>query len=338
MSGRMNRRRRRKRKLHFIKLVGLFSFIILVGLSSYLILQSKFQAEANAAPPKSEQSAEHNLKEDLKDQIDKNKAKDKATKENNDSLEQEKLDKKKANSNKETDEKNTEKENSKNSEKNTGTDKVIDKKPPTNATEPPVTTSKTVYLTFDDGPHKVSGDILALLEEYNAKATFFMLDGNMKMYPDAVKKMVQQGHGVGSHGVTHDKNKFYKSTNSVIGEMSQTLQTIHNLTGVDSDLIRTPYGSSPHMTPAYKKAVVNAGYKMWDWNIDSRDWYFKDSRYVDSVIEQFNKVKNGNEPIVILLHEKPETLAQLPKLLDYLSEQNYEFKAIDSSMEPIQFP
>src|SRR5690606_39182121 len=196
--------------------------------------------------------------------------------------------------------------------------------------ETPAPPSQTVYLTFDDGPHKVSMDILALLDQYDAKATFFMLDGNIKNYPDAVKEMVNKGHSVGLHGVTHDKNKFYQSSKSVLGEMDQTQQTILELTGIETDLIRTPFGSAPHMTDAYKDAVDAAGYKMWDWNIDSRDWQFRDSRYVESVIDQLNNLNRVNEPIVILLHERPETLEHLPKLLDYLTEQGYEFGTLDS--------
>ncbi|WP_010677834.1 polysaccharide deacetylase family protein, partial [Bacillus timonensis] len=107
--------------------------------------------------------------------------------------------------------------------------------------ETPAPPSRAVYLTFDDGPHKVSKDILALLDQYDAKATFFMLDNNIKNYPDAVKEMVSKGHSVGLHGVTHDKNKFYQSSKSVVGEMDQTQQTILELTGIETDLIRTPF-------------------------------------------------------------------------------------------------
>ena len=47
---------------------------------------------------------------------------------------------------------------------------------------------KVVYLTFDDGPHPVSMDILELLNKYDAKATFFLLEPNMRKQPEAVEK------------------------------------------------------------------------------------------------------------------------------------------------------
>ncbi len=196
---------------------------------------------------------------------------------------------------------------------------------------------KIVYLTFDDGPADISGDIIRLLERYHFKATFFMIDGNIRRYPEAVKLMVKSGETVGLHSVTHDQKKFYASVNSVLGELNQNRNTLKEISGIDSYFMRTPYGSVPKMTPEYRKAVKEAGYFMWDWNIDSKDWYYKDSRYVYSVIEQLNRMSHHQGPIVILLHERPATLAHLPKLLDYLRKQGYEGKAIDRSTPPYQF-
>ncbi len=195
--------------------------------------------------------------------------------------------------------------------------------------------SRTVYLTFDDGPHKVSDQILTMLDEYDAKATFFMLDGNMKSFPEAVKRMAENGHSLGAHGVTHDKKRIYHSPQTVVAEMNQTLNTIKEITGINSSLIRTPYGSAPHMTEPYKKAVDESGYLMWDWNIDSKDWYYRDKRLVDYTIAQIVEQSIKQEPLVILLHEREETLAQLPELLKYLKEQNYSFKALEAKMTPI---
>ncbi|WP_190284700.1 polysaccharide deacetylase family protein [Bacillus sp. S3] len=197
--------------------------------------------------------------------------------------------------------------------------------------------NKTVYLTFDDGPAAFSGEIIALLEQYQFKATFFMIDGNIRKYPDSVKLMVQNGETVGLHSVSHSPKAFYASANSVIAELTQNRNTLKEISGVDSYIMRTPYGSVPHMTVEYRQAVQENGYKMWDWNIDSKDWYYKDARYVDSVIEQLNHLADHNGPKVILLHERQETLDHLPALLDYLSKQGYEGKSIESTMTPVQF-
>ncbi|MEH7352865.1 polysaccharide deacetylase family protein [Neobacillus drentensis] len=228
-----------------------------------------------------------------------------------------------------------------NATQETGTPQTPEKE--SNATQPqqnntqPEGNHKTVYLTFDDGPAAFSGEIIALLEQYHYKATFFMIDGNIRKYPDAVKLMVQNGETVGLHSVSHNPKVFYASANSIISELTQNRNTLKEISGVDSYIMRTPYGSVPHMTVGYRQAVHDNGYLMWDWNIDSKDWFYKDERYVDSVIEQLNRLADHNGPIVILLHERQETLAHLPALLDYLSQQGFEGKAIDSTMTPVQF-
>ncbi|MFS0636592.1 polysaccharide deacetylase family protein [Mesobacillus foraminis] len=194
---------------------------------------------------------------------------------------------------------------------------------------------KTVYLTFDDGPHQASEEILAVLARYDAKATFFMLDGNIKKHPNAVRKMAKEGHALGMHGVTHDKKKIYQSPKTVINEMDQARKTIKAVTGVDTLLIRTPYGSVPYMKADYKKAVKDHGYILWDWNIDSMDWHYRDQRFIDNILAQLAAQSSSSRPPVILLHERKETAAELPKLLDYLSRNRYEMKALDPSMTPI---
>ncbi|MFS0862520.1 polysaccharide deacetylase family protein [Fredinandcohnia sp. 179-A 10B2 NHS] len=308
---------KRTKKTNYLKVVGLLSFIILLLLYSFFLLQSKFFLEADASTPapisEEKDTLEHVIDDILKP--------DQQEKESPESKQEQTPAEEKLEPIKEVDK---------------PIEPSVEEPEQQTPIETPAAPERAVYLTFDDGPHKVSLDILALLDKYNAKATFFMLDNNIKAYPDAVKQMVEKGHSVGLHGVSHDKQKFYQSSNSVLGEMNQTQQTILDITGIETDLIRTPFGSSPHMTDAYKDAVAAQGYKLWDWNIDSRDWQFRDGRYVDSVIDQLNKLNRINEPIVILLHERPETLEHLPRLLDYLSKQNYEFKALDSSMHPIQ--
>ncbi|OIK16418.1 hypothetical protein BIV60_05245 [Bacillus sp. MUM 116] len=196
---------------------------------------------------------------------------------------------------------------------------------------------KTIYLTFDDGPESFSEDILSLLEKYNYKATFFMLDGNIKRYPDAVKKMVKLGDSIGIHGVTHNVKLFYASEKSVMGEINQTQETLKTITGTDTFLVRTPFGSYPYLTEKERKAVSDGGYMLWDWNIDSQDWYYRDERFVKNVIQQLEQKSKQKGPIIILMHEKRETLKYLPKLLDYLNKHGYESEALSSQMASVHF-
>ena len=138
-----------------------------------------------------------------------------------------------------------------------------------------VDTRKVMYLTFDDGPSKYTREILEVLDKYEMKATFFMLDGAMKEDPEAVKQTVEKGHAVGLHGVSHKTGSFYCGQDGPLKEMEQTNDTLESIVGFKSCLVRTPYGSSPYLTQKQYINLVSRDYRIWDWNIDSKDWAYK---------------------------------------------------------------
>jgi peptidoglycan/xylan/chitin deacetylase (PgdA/CDA1 family) len=76
------------------------------------------------------------------------------------------------------------------------------------------------------------------------------------------------------------------------------------------------YGSVPYKKENYKKPVRNHGYMIWDWNIDSMDWHYREKRLIHNTLGQRAAQTSSNRPLVILLHERKETVAQL---LEYLS-------------------
>ncbi|MGD6848862.1 polysaccharide deacetylase family protein [Rossellomorea aquimaris] len=196
---------------------------------------------------------------------------------------------------------------------------------------------KTVYITFDDGPNENTGAILKVLNQYGAKASFFMLEPNMKKHSEAVRQIVEEGHSVGLHGVTHDVSEVYQSSESVVGEMLTAQSTLESITGIRSELIRVPYGSVPNMKPEYLKAVKREGFRLWDWNVDSEDWKFHSGEYVQNVMDQLASYSYENQPKVILIHEKPTTLAYLDSLLKKLKDQGYNMKTLTEEMDPVAF-
>ena len=198
--------------------------------------------------------------------------------------------------------------------------------------------SMTVYLTVDDGPSKNTARILDVLDEYQAKATFFMLEPAMAAHGEDLVRMAQEGHALGMHGVTHKKELVYASADSVVDEMLTGQAQIAELTGVTTPLFRAPYGSKPHMTAEYRQAVIDAGLSMWDWNVDSLDWKYRSEAYVEHTIEQLENLKAKGRTPVILIHDTEKTVESLPLLLDYLVEHGYQFALADGQTEPIQFP
>ncbi|MGI6448830.1 MAG: polysaccharide deacetylase family protein [Desulfitobacteriia bacterium] len=195
---------------------------------------------------------------------------------------------------------------------------------------------KAVYLTIDDGPGGVSAKFLDILAKYEVKVTFFLLEPRVKVYSEEVIRMAREGHALGCHGVTHAVGQFYGAVDSAVREFNQTKAALREATGQDYHLVRTPYGSVPYLAAAQEKLVVEAGYRIWDWNVDSRDWYYRDEEYVLRTIEQVDKLAaQGIEP-VILIHELETTAEHLEKLIEHLLAQGFEFKTLALEQEPVR--
>lgn len=191
------------------------------------------------------------------------------------------------------------------------------------------------YLTFDDGPNQATKLILDVLARYKVVGTFFLLEPQIRQFKKITRRILNEGHSVGLHGVTHNAKLFYASSRSVIREMNKTRKTLKSVTGTDSTLIRTPYGSVPYMKRSYFKDVKRAGYKLWDWNLDSLDWKYRDNRFVSLVKRKIKMMdKQGFTP-VILLHDRFETAQRLPKIIDFLIRHGYSLKRLESSLKPI---
>lgn len=196
---------------------------------------------------------------------------------------------------------------------------------------------KTVYLTFDDGPSKYTEELLAILKEFNAKATFFMLEPNMRKYSESLKSIVKNGHKPALHGISHRVEIIYKNEKTVVDEMVQSNATLKEITGIETKLVRTPFGSSPFMNESYHKVMADAGFHLWDWTVDSEDWRYRQGQYVNFVIKQMNTLSFKHKPMVVLFHEKKSTIKHLRPLLEYLQKEGYKMEALDDNFLPIQF-
>lgn len=198
---------------------------------------------------------------------------------------------------------------------------------------------KTVYLTFDDGPTATTSELLNILGKYNVKATFFMLGNNMNQYPSYVKRIANEGHALALHGMTHRKEKFYASPVAALGEMNNANKILKKITGQSTTLIRPPYGSKPYFTKTFRDKVLTQGYHLWDWNVDSTDWKYKDASdtIYTSVMNQVHKLKKTNVNPVILMHDQKATLKVLPRILETLKKEGYEFQIITANVEPVNF-
>ncbi|MCY7533114.1 polysaccharide deacetylase family protein [Bacillus altitudinis] len=200
------------------------------------------------------------------------------------------------------------------------------------------TTNKTVFLTFDDGPSATSNQLLNVLKAHQVKTTFFMLGPQIQAHQAAVKRLYQEGHQLGLHGMTHDINRFYQNSESPANEMREAQLILASVTGVYTRLVRTPYGSVPNLTYDQKVRLNQYGFIYWDWTIDSLDWRYKNSQYVQEVLDQLQMFEKNKpwEPKVILMHDQPSTTNYLDSLITQLKARGYTFAVINETMPPVQ--
>lgn len=176
-----------------------------------------------------------------------------------------------------------------------------------------------IALSFDAAwGNEDTARILEILAKHNVKVTFFMTGGWISSYPDDVKEIFAAGHDLGNHSENH-KNMSQLSDE----EQKQELITVHNkvkeLTGVEMELFRPPYGDYDN------SVILNAkecGYHTVQWSVDSLDW--KDYG-VDSIIDTVTNHKNLENGAIILCHNGAKYTAEaLDRMITILKEKGYE--------------
>jgi peptidoglycan/xylan/chitin deacetylase (PgdA/CDA1 family) len=180
---------------------------------------------------------------------------------------------------------------------------------------------KTLYLTFDDGPHpSVTAFVLQELKKYNAKATFFCIGENVMKYPEVFQQVIEEGHSVGNH-TQHHINGWKAGKQEYLDDILEAGELIK------SNLFRPPYGR-------IKKSQIrllkknNGEMKIVMWNILAGDWVT--DLEPEKCFERIKrKISDGD---IIVFHDSGKAFARmayaLPRTLEFFSEKGYRFLAI----------
>lgn len=181
-----------------------------------------------------------------------------------------------------------------------------------------------VYLTFDDGPSDNTDEILDILDDYNIKATFFVVGKDVDEYGDDYKRIVEDGHTIGMHSYSHNYSTIYASEEAFMTDFEAIHDLIFETTGVDSKYYRFPGGSSNKVSNTSMSVFINdlaeEGVEYFDWNVASGDatsQAFTCDELVDNVMSDVVKYKTS----VVLLHDasdKHATVEALPQLIESL--------------------
>ena len=195
---------------------------------------------------------------------------------------------------------------------------------------------KIVYLTFDDGPGIYTEEFLKILDEYDAKATFFVTDQFNGKYLDFIKEEYNRGHKIAVHTDTH-KYSIYASPEDYVNDFNTMNQKIENLIGEKTNLFRFPGGSSNTISRSYCNGIMkylanlmeSNGYVYFDWNVDSTDGAGSGTeRIINNVI---NGVRTHNESVVLMHDIHKTTLNALPTILETLKAEGYTFKVLEET-------
>lgn len=183
------------------------------------------------------------------------------------------------------------------------------------------TDEKKIAISFDAAwgtDH--TGNILDILDKYDIKTTFFLVDFWATKHPDMVKEIDKRGHEVQNHSTTHPKMTEL-SKEDMIKEVKTTEESIEKIIGKKSNLFRPPFGD-------YNDELINTlkeiGYYTIQWDVDSLDWK---ELGVEPVVDKVTRnVKNGS---IVLFHNNAKHVSEfLPLIIEKLQDEGYEIVPI----------
>ncbi len=185
------------------------------------------------------------------------------------------------------------------------------------------TTQKRIYLTFDAGyENGYTGQILDALKKHNVKATFFVVGNYLETSPDLVKRMVEEGHTVGNHTMTHPDMSKISDMQSFCKEIEQLESLYQEVTGCEPvKYYRPPQGKFSEQNLEFAKEL---GYHTFFWSLAYVDWYVDKQ---PSHEEAFEKLTGRIHPgAIVLLHSTSQTNAEImDELLTKWETMGYTF-------------
>lgn len=191
---------------------------------------------------------------------------------------------------------------------------------------------KVAYLTFDDGPTtKITPQILDILDDYNIKATFFVIGSLAEANQDVLKDVDMRGHIIGNHTYSHNYKIIYSSVDALMKDIDKADKVLESiLPNYEKGLFRFPTGS--YKKYHFVEAVKNKGYKYYDWNALNGDAEAHNVP-VNKLISNVKKTVYGKNKVIILMHDaqtKQTTVNSLPYIIDYLIEEGYSFETLNN--------
>ena len=184
----------------------------------------------------------------------------------------------------------------------------------------PTTGNKVIALTFDDGPGPHTAHLLDILDQYGAKATFFLIGSKVSSQANVVRNIQARGHQLGNHSWSHPELPKLP-VDQIAGEIDRTSDAIKQATGVTPAILRPPYGA---VNGAVLEQLRLRGMSSILWSVDTRDWADRNSDIVCS-----RAVAGARPGAIILMHDIHQTsVGAVPCILSALKQQGYSFVTV----------
>jgi len=183
------------------------------------------------------------------------------------------------------------------------------------------TDKKVVALTFDDGPTDNVDKIVPLLDQYNAKATFFLIGSELENNMDFGQKLVEAGHDIGNHTYSHER-MIFKKMSFIKKEITRTNELIRQI----------GYKGEIDFRPPNGKKLIGLPYYLKEESIETIMWDLEPDTYYTSSADKISYVKNNVKPgSILLLHPMYDEieLQTLEGILKALSEAGYSFTTVN---------
>ena len=186
-----------------------------------------------------------------------------------------------------------------------------------------------IALTFDDGPNPYyTPQVLAILQQFGIKATFFCVGRQVARYPDLVKQEYTDGNLIGNHSWSHP-NLALLSGSEIVSQINLTSDTIQQAIGVRPTFFRPPYGvfNEKVLTQANLLSLTTI-----IWNDEARDWTMPGTDVIVSRI-----LNLANDGAIILLHDgggdRSQTIAALPTIITTLRSRGFQFVTLQQMLK-----
>ena len=201
-----------------------------------------------------------------------------------------------------------------------------------------------IYLTFDDGPSDITPEVLNVLKENDVKATFFIVDYSEED-KSKVQRIIEEGHTLGLHGMSHDYATIYSSLDAITENFIGLRNKILDDFNYSATYIRFPGGASNTISKNYCEGIMTEatnkveqeGFTYYDWNVDVDD--AGSARTADRIYDNFVAGIAPKRENVVLMHDgygHQATADALQKIIDYANDNGYVFSAITEDTIPVQ--